>query len=81
MKVSEIEVGKTYTNGKGRSRRVLRFENFITSKPQEESPTAVQATAFDVVYVHETPGAWKGRIGKMWLPYFASWAKAEVKEG
>jgi hypothetical protein len=65
MRRSEIQVGKTYTNGKTK-RLVLSFQTIDAAYP-------------DVVYLRDTP--WNGVTeGVMWLPYFARWAKNEVKE-
>lgn len=81
MKPSEIGAGKTYTNGKGLRRKVFDFVDNPTRQTTTETPTEERATRFDVLYTHEHEGAWKGRTGRMWLPYFAKWAKSEVKEG
>jgi hypothetical protein len=65
MRRSEIQVGKTYTNGKTK-RTVLSFQTIDAAYP-------------DVVYLRDAPlnGVMKGMT---WLPYFARWAKNEVKE-
>ena len=65
MRKSEIQVGKTYTDGKT-NRLVLRLKGLGEYEPY-------------VIYLRNKP--WNGTVkGEMWLPYFARWAKSEVKE-
>jgi len=71
MKISDIEVGKVYTDGKGKLRKVFALVEM----------GRYRGDSVDVLYTHEHEGAWKGRTGRTWLPYFAWWAKAEVGEG
>lgn len=66
MKQSEIQVGKCYTDKKGKIRKVIDIDY-----PRYKTDTPY------VTFEHES--AWKGKAGEMWLPYFARWAKAEVE--
>lgn len=70
MKKSKIKIGKTYTDGKGNSRNVLRFKDLGYD------------TGISVEYkiVEKKLGPyllWEDRICT--LAKFAQWAKAEVK--
>jgi len=68
MRASDIKIGKSYTNGKT-TRTVTAFmphwDNFQTPF---------------VIYKYDRP--WREKThGKMWLPYFAAWAKSTTPEG
>lgn len=64
MKQSEIQKGKTYTNEDGQKRKVV---DILPAFGHEE---------LDVLYRLISTG----RKSYMFLPNFARWAKAEVKE-
>lgn len=68
MKVSEIEVGKTYTNGKGRFRKVTK----LSINHHYDDYRCLH------YYIPNGPG--KGESWEMTRRRFADWAKAEVTE-
>lgn len=68
MKKSEIEVGAVYSNGKGRTRCVIKRGNtFYLYSGQKDT---------DCVMYRDNAG----RIGTMTAAGFASWAKEKVEE-
>ncbi len=68
MKKSEIEVGKTYIGKNGKIRTVTAIDH---RWGKDRDP--------DVFFTRHQ--IWNNTTkGSMWLPYFAKWAKAEVKE-
>lgn len=72
MRKEEIQVGKTYTNG--------RTKRLVISTTHYPPHSRVISDIPFVNYVYEKP--WRGKMtGRMWLPYFAKWAKSEAKEG
>lgn len=77
MKKSEIQVGKTYSNGRGRERKVVGIGpeyKFYDRVVSEEN------MRYEVVKDGSKSNRTAGEQGNMTLASFASWAKEIVEE-
>jgi len=77
MKKSEIKVGEVYTNGKGRTRKVVDFG------PQYvlyEGQACTENLQYEVVHDGSKKNRTAGERHNMTLSAFASWAKSFVSD-
>lgn len=78
MKKKEIMVGKTYTNGRGRERKVIGMGPEYKSYPSQESTENLQ---YEIVKDGSKTNWSAGQRANMTVASFASWAKEIVEEG
>lgn len=75
MKKSEIEIGRTYSNGRGRERKVVDIGPQYKSYNEQES---VENMRYEVVKDGSARNRTAGMQHNMTLAAFAAWAKEEV---
>jgi len=72
MKKSEIEIGRTYSNGRGRERKVVDIGPQYKSYNEQES---VENMRYEVVKDGSARNRTAGMQHNMTLAAFAAWAK------
>lgn len=75
MRKSEIFIGKTYSNGKGRERKIVDFGPQYKLYDGQESTENLR---YEVVKDGSKANATVGTQGNMTLASFAAWAKTVV---
>lgn len=75
MKKSEIQVGGTYSNGKGRVRKVIAMGSQYVLYDGQESTENLQ---YEVVQDSSAKNRTAGERHNMTVAAFASWAKESV---
>ena len=75
MKKSEIRIGHTYSNGRGRERRVIDIGPQYKSYGEQES---VENLRYEVVKDGSVRNRTMGSEHNMTITEFAAWAKVEV---
>lgn len=75
MRKSEIKVGATYTNGRGRERRVIDRGDYPLYAGQLDRDCIL----YEIVKDGSKKNLSAGEKGQMSAASFAAWAKAEVQ--
>lgn len=74
MKKSEILIGSTYCNGKGRTRKVVEFGKFLLYPGQMD----FDCVRYEIVSDGTKKNKAKGNKSEMTRTDFASWAKEKL---
>lgn len=75
MKKSEITIGKSYSNGKGRVRKVIDIGSQYKFYDSQESTENMR---YEIVQDGSKNNRTAGQQGNMTLASFASWAKEQL---
>ena len=76
MKQNEIKIGKTYSNGKGRSRKVI---DMGSQYKLYDSQTSTDNLLYEIVTDGSKKNTTAGQRHPMTMAAFASWAKEEIQ--
>lgn len=77
MKKTEIKIGHVYTNGRGRTRKIIDMGPQYKYYPEQESEENVR---YEILCDGSKKNATRGQQCNMTLASFASWAKEDVTD-